>query len=124
MADRMLVTSDMPPSIPPPGSSRDRKWRRAFFTPFRSSAGQLPRLAVLVVEQLVGGVVVCEPLGLRVPLQVALRLVRDVADERGRRRAVPELDVATRLLAALHAVEEVAGVVGVENPPGHLLRLD
>ena len=58
------------------------------------SRRQRVRLAVLVRQQPVRRLVVGEALGLGVPLQVRLRPVGDVADQRGRSVAVALLDVA------------------------------
>src|SRR3954465_15419707 len=73
-----------------------------------------PRLAILVVQQLVGGVVIGDALGLAVPGEAGLGGQRDIGQEGVGGRAVALLDVAVGLLARLHAIEEVAGVGLVE----------
>ncbi len=73
-----------------------------------------PRLAILVVEQLVGGVVVGEALGLRVPVQAGLGGQGDVGEQGVGGRAMALLDVAVRLLARLDAIEEVPRVAVVQ----------
>src|SRR5438270_13294012 len=72
-----------------------RKAPASLHPPYKSRREDV-RLAVLVRQQLVGFRVVDEPLGLGVPGQIRPRLVGDVADQRGGRAAVAELDVAAR----------------------------
>src|SRR5262245_9406387 len=55
----------------------------AFFASLRELRRQFVRRPVRVAQVLVGGLVVRELLGLAVPFEVRLRLVRDVADKGG-----------------------------------------
>src|SRR5690348_17817785 len=74
-------------------------------------SANLPVAAALAAEHLVGlGVV--ELVRLRVPLQLLAGPQRDRADVADDDRAGPDLDVADGRLAGLHALEEVAHVVG------------
>src|SRR5262245_65788253 len=73
---------------------------------------QFVRRAVLVTEILVRSLIVREPFGPGVPFEVGLRLVSDVAEQRGRCATVTGLDVAVASLAAADAIEEVAREIG------------
>ena len=73
-----------------------------------------PWLAIWVVEQLVGGVVVGEAFGLGVPIEPGPGRQRDIGQQGVAGRAMALLDVATGTLAGLDAVQEIAGVARVE----------
>ena len=83
---------------------------------------QLIRRPVLVAQILVRRRVVGEPLGLCIPLQIRLRLQRNVRDQRCRRGLMAGQHVAIALGAALHAVQEVprmeSGVVAALSRSG------
>src|SRR5262249_19746626 len=85
----------------------------------RLSPFQLPRRPHGTAEPAVGLVVADELLLLRVPPQLLAAAQRDDAEVTDGHRAVADLDVADRLLAAADAVEKVAHVVGgVVQPHG------
>ena len=84
----------------------------------RDSEG--PGLAILVVQELVGLVAVGEPFGLGVPVEPLAGGQRDVRQVGEGGRAVALLDVGVGPLAALDAVEEVAGGLLIEIAVGRL----
>src|SRR6266851_9896395 len=92
----------------PPSSLKDG----GLAVPILFSDWQFVRRAVLVAQILVRLLVVREPLRFRIPFEVRLCSVRDVADQRRGSFAVADLDVAVALLPAAHAIEEVTGVKG------------
>src|SRR5689334_10576232 len=79
-----------------------------------SSLPPRPGLAILVVEEGVGGVAVGDALGLAVPGEAGLGGQGEVAQEGVGGRTVAFLDVAVGRLPRLDAIEEVAGVGLVE----------
>src|SRR5262249_48675341 len=81
---------------------------------FNSGSRQAPRLAILVVQQLIGCVTVGEPLGLRVPIQPRSGCKRDVGQMRKGGRSMALFDVRVWFLPALHAVEEASGRLLIE----------
>ena len=62
--------------------------------------------------------------GQGVPLEDGFELVGEVADDRGAGVAMADLDVAGARLAALDAIEEVAGVIGRVRLALHRPRLE
>src|SRR3989442_11296475 len=75
-----------------------------------SDLGKFIGRAIGVAQEFVGPRVIGKTLRLRVPLEVGLRLVRDVRDQCGGSTPVASLDIAIALLPAAHAVEEIARV--------------
>ena len=69
-----------------------------------------PGLAVFVLEQVVGFLVVGDALGLRVPVEAGPGGQRHVGQECEARRAMARLDIAMGPLPRLDAVEKVADV--------------
>ena len=86
----------------------------------RAGLHQAPGLAILVVQELVGLVAIGEALGLRVPIEPFAGGQRDIGQVGEGGRAVALLDVGIGALAALDAVEEVAGGLLVEVAVGRL----
>src|SRR5262245_47156755 len=83
---------------------------------------QFVRRAILVTEIFARSLIVLESFGLGVPFEVGLRLVSDVAEQRGRCAAVTGLDVTMAPFAATYAIEEVARVISVLRPALYFLR--
>src|SRR2546427_9720877 len=75
-----------------------------------SDLGKFIGRAIGVAQEFVGPRVIGKALRLRVPLEVGLRLVRDVRNQCGGCAPVASLDIAIALLTAAHAVEEIARV--------------
>src|SRR4051812_26987794 len=86
----------------------------------RRSYFQLPRRPVGTRKHGVG-VVAVELVGLRVPADFLAQPHRDAADMTDDHRPRPDLDVADRLLAALHALEEVLHVPAGNLQPWRVL---
>ena len=78
---------------------------------FDRSRGRIVDRSMVVVEQVVGRLVVGDPLGLGVPVEPGPGGQRDVGQVGEGRRAMAFLDVGVRPASGLDAVEEVAGVV-------------
>ena len=72
---------------------------------------QLPRFAVLVVQQFVGPLIIDDLLGLRVPVDPGFRGQRYICQQGKCRRAMTCLHVTVGLLSALDAVAEVPNVL-------------
>src|SRR5450631_1546352 len=67
---------------------------------------------VRVFQKAIGGIQIREVLGARVPLQMTLRFVCDVADQRGAGREMPGQDIRIALPAATYTIQEITRVQG------------
>src|SRR5215207_965232 len=74
---------------------------------------ELPRPPVIAHQMRRGGRVTDDALACAVPLDAVSRAIRDVAEQRGRGRAMPGLDVGDRRLPRADALDEVLHVVEV-----------